>query len=588
MENKFKKLVSQAKKYWWVGLIIIIGLALFYLKRPAQINYDFVEVKTGTVQETVQVSGTVKAASQFDLAFEKIGRVSKIGAQVGQEVKAGDVLVALDNADVSAQLAQAQASVEVARAQAGQLQAALDNELAKLEEVKRGARSEELQISRTKVLNAQNDLTDAVTNSQNVSAKAKSDLANIYDSARDILSDVYAKSDDVINKQLDALFVNDSSSNVGLSFSSSDQTAAYQALEGRRLATDVLNKLRDHSLQTNQTDEVWQFSINSAKTKISDLKNFVDYSSAAVNGAIGLDETVVISYKYNINLARTSLNLAASSLTTWLQSVSNQKLINQTSQNTADSRLNNAKNILKLAQDELSLLQAGSSAEQIQSQEARVKQARLNLSSQAAMVKQAQASAENAAAQLSKGVIVAPVDGVVTKQDAKLGEIQEANKPIVSLIADSGLEVEAYLAELYISKVKLQNQAEVALDAFGTETKFQAVVSSIDLAATAINGVPSYKVKLQFITKDERLKSGLTANVRLITNFKDNVLVIPQAALVARGDKEVVLVKTNPGDFDNKLIDVPVEIGLVGSDGVSEVISGLSQGQMIAVESSKK
>ncbi|MCC2631017.1 MAG: family efflux transporter subunit, partial [Candidatus Paceibacter sp.] len=183
-----------SKKYlkkWWVitGIVVILLAIFFFVKGSSQPTTDeIVIVKSATVSEGVSVTGKVKAAQAVDLSFEKSGRVTKVLHNVGDQVKAGDTIVQIDNADVVAQLAQAQASLKVQQS--------------RLNELIAGTRPEQLEITRTKMVSAQADLTVASTTFMTS------------------LQNAYAVADDAIRNKVDILFLNPRSSNPQILFNS--------------------------------------------------------------------------------------------------------------------------------------------------------------------------------------------------------------------------------------------------------------------------------------------------------------------------------------------------------------------------------
>lgn len=207
-------------------------------------------------------------------------------------------------------------------------------------------------------------------------------------------------------------------------------------------------------------------------------------------------------------------------------------------------------------------------------------QAEANILSQQAQIKQAEANVENYQAQIAKTIIRAPISGTVTKQDAKVGEIVSANTPLVFLISTSQFEIEANIPEADIAKVKLGNAAKVTLDAYGSDVSFDVKVVAIDPAETIIDGVATYKTTFQFIDidKDERVKSGMTANIDISTEKRENVIVIPQRAVITKNGDKIVRVLNNETPKE-----VKVKTGLRGSDGNIEIIEGVSEGDKVII-----
>lgn len=150
-------------------IVVIGGFFFWYFGTSTPAEYHFIAVKKGTVVEEVSVTGKVRAAQDVILAFEKSGRVAATYVRVGGMVKAGQSLVELESADARADLAQAQAALEGAQA--------------KFDELKRGARAEDVRLAETKAANAQKALDDAKINLGNVTAKAGADLEGDYQDA---------------------------------------------------------------------------------------------------------------------------------------------------------------------------------------------------------------------------------------------------------------------------------------------------------------------------------------------------------------------------------------------------------------------
>ena len=151
-------------------LVIAVIVGFVVVKRgKSGPQYDFVAVGRGNIAHEVSVTGSVKPAQSVDLAFEMGGKVNQVLAKVGDKVKTGTRLVALENGVLFAQSLQAQANLEA--------------EQARLDEINKGTRPEEMQYAETAVQNAERVLTDAQTNLTNVQQKADADLKSSYDGA---------------------------------------------------------------------------------------------------------------------------------------------------------------------------------------------------------------------------------------------------------------------------------------------------------------------------------------------------------------------------------------------------------------------
>lgn len=193
-------------------------------------------------------------------------------------------------------------------------------------------------------------------------------------------------------------------------------------------------------------------------------------------------------------------------------------------------------------------------------------------------IKQKENALLDAEKQLSDYYIRAPFDGIITKIDAKVGEIAAPNVPLISMMSADTFQIESYVPEVNIAQIKLGNEAQVTLDAYGESVTFAAVVMFIDPAETIKDGVSTYKIKLKFSGNDDRIKSGMTANVSIVTFVKQNVIVVPGGVIFEKNGKNFVQVKV-----DEKITDREVVLGAVSSLGKTEIVSGLMDGDWVVL-----
>ncbi|MFA6520530.1 MAG: efflux RND transporter periplasmic adaptor subunit [Candidatus Paceibacterota bacterium] len=196
-------------------------------------------------------------------------------------------------------------------------------------------------------------------------------------------------------------------------------------------------------------------------------------------------------------------------------------------------------------------------------------------------VKQKEISLQDARKNLADYYIRAPFEGVVTKIDAKVGEVATPNTALITMMSADTFQIESFVPEVNIALIKLGHEARVTLDAYGENVLFNAKVVSIDPAETIRDGVSTYKIKLQFNEKDERVKSGMTANVSIIIFDKPNVIVVPGGVVYEKDGKKFVQVKT-----DKEVSNREVVTGDVSALGQVEVVSGLEDGELVILNPS--
>jgi HlyD family secretion protein len=201
-----------------------------------------------------------------------------------------------------------------------------------------------------------------------------------------------------------------------------------------------------------------------------------------------------------------------------------------------------------------------------------------DIQSAEAAVDSARASLIRAQADLVDRTITAPVAGVITQVNYEVGETTSMSVPVVVLLAEGNHEIKVQVPEADIAKLKEGQLTDITLDAFGSIDHFSGHISFIDPASNQIQDVVYYKVTVLFDANDERIKPGMTANVDVAAASRQQVLVVPLRAIKYESGKAYseVLVGTEPQRRQ-------VEIGLKGDDGLVEVTSGVSEGDLIVV-----
>lgn len=224
-----------------------------------------------------------------------------------------------------------------------------------------------------------------------------------------------------------------------------------------------------------------------------------------------------------------------------------------------------------------------SASQKLISAEDVLKRLLLEVPVQIARVEAAQATLANYRSQLAKSSLTSPINGVVSKQEAKIGQVVSSASNVVSIISE-GFEIEAFIPEVLIAGVEIDNTATVTLDAYGSEEFFEAKVVHIDPAETIRDGVSTYKVKFAFNSPDGRIRSGMTANINIETFRKEVVTLIPERTVFREeGETFVYLLKE-----DGSQEKTPVEVGERDSSGSVELISDISYESKLIINPKNK
>ncbi|MBC7681628.1 MAG: efflux RND transporter periplasmic adaptor subunit [Ferruginibacter sp.] len=180
--------------------------------------------------------------------------------------------------------------------------------------------------------------------------------------------------------------------------------------------------------------------------------------------------------------------------------------------------VNTSGELLKLAQAQASVTQA------------QITTALANVAQREAMLGQARID-------LGRTRITSPVSGIVIKRTIERGQTVAASlqAPELFVIAQNlhDMQVEASIDESDVGRIRLGQKAHFTVDAFPGQT-FEAEVRQVRKAALNVANVVTYVAVLRFANADGRLLPGMTANVRVVTDTRQDVLKVPNAALRMR------------------------------------------------------
>ncbi len=533
------------------GVLIFVALAGslgFFLKQKQKPVAAFVVAKKGEIIQEVSVTGKVKPAESLDLAFYAGGTASQIDFDVGDQIKARQVIARLDSSQLQAELERSKANLAA--------------ETARLEELQKGTRPEELVAARTALTNAQNSFVDAQKNLESVQNKANIDLASVYDSALSEAQEAVG----IAKMSLTALtdiqyshFYMDN--NLAAAKADAVLTLLGQSDAGR-WTTQSLNNLSGGAFGdvqkaiANPVQANTDSALSETGNALQKMKDCLDI--VPLNDLTSTEKTSLTAEKTNIAVE-------ISSFAAKYQAILTQKATNENNLAAAKTALTTAQNSFNNAQDNLSLKEAGATSGQI--------------SVQMSLMEAARAGVESIRAQINKTIVNAPIDGILTKKEIEVGESVLPNAPVFSLMSLANFEIEANIPEADIAKLKINQAARVTLDAFGQDKIFDAQVIEIDPAETIIEGVATYKVKLQFLSGQELIKSGMTANIDILIARVENAILIPQRAVISRNGARSVIVL----DKNNISKEIEVKTGLRGSGGNIEILEGLNEGDRVVI-----
>jgi HlyD family secretion protein len=178
-------------------------------------------------------------------------------------------------------------------------------------------------------------------------------------------------------------------------------------------------------------------------------------------------------------------------------------------------------------------------------------QSQRELAAAVAGVEVARAQMDAAQTDVNNSVIRSPVDGVVIKRNIEVGQTVAASyqTPDLYQIAQDlrQMRIHTNVSEADVGLIRPGQLARFSVDAY-PEREFEGTVEQFRLNATSTSGVVTYPIVVAVDNSDERLKPGMTAQVRIVVGSKTDVLRIPTAALRFRPDEDEL--KPPPGAKD--------------------------------------
>jgi membrane fusion protein (multidrug efflux system) len=175
-------------------------------------------------------------------------------------------------------------------------------------------------------------------------------------------------------------------------------------------------------------------------------------------------------------------------------------------------------------------------------------------------------------ARLSKTEIKAPFGGVIGLRVVSVGDYVKEGQDIVNLESIDPLKVDFRVPETYMRQVEVGQVLTVTLDAFPGKTfegRVLAVNPLVDQAGRSI------VIRAIVRNPDIKIRPGMFARVRLITQVEQQALVIPEQAIVPQGDEQYVF-----RVVDGKAARAKVDVGQ-RREGKVEVRKGVAANDVV-------
>ncbi len=536
--NSVRSVIRWYKKKKWrlIGLVVLAAVvALFLLRGGERPTYEKITAQKSDLIQEVSVTGKIKPAQAVDLQFENSGRIAAINYKVGDKVNFGVVIASLENQDLQAQVIEKEAALESVKA-----------DLAKSK--KNLASLSDPAISTV----LRTDFENAKTNLDNIKIKANDDLSVDYNAAFNAINEAMtqANSSFIVFKNIRETYFDTGSDESRKVYTA--EKSAQDLLFGFYLPpSDNVIGADDYVLAVNslRTDE----NIDQALVKLESAIITLQHSYSTLQSAVQSNLNIVsAANRDKVNTEANNVSSELSAVTVAAKAINSQKITDAKAISDAEQSLAKARVAFPTPED---------------------------IDQKEAAVKQAEAALLFSRSQLRKSLIVAPFAGIIGKIDVERGQTVSSSIFIVSLVSVASYQINANITEVDIGKVSLGNPAALTFDAYGSQIVFNARVSAIDTSATIVEGVTTYKTVFDFDGPvDQDIRPNMTANIDIETARKENVISIPQRAVISKnGDKFVRIYRGDKVAPEERT----VQTGMSGKDGYVEIASGLSEGDEV-------
>lgn len=198
---------------------------------------------------------------------------------------------------------------------------------------------------------------------------------------------------------------------------------------------------------------------------------------------------------------------------------------------------------------------------------------------------------------LGYATITSPIDGVVLSRSVEEGQTVASSfsTPTLFIIANdlTDMQVVANVDEADIGGVRDSLRVTFTVDTYPNDT-FEGIVTQVRQEATTTSNVVTYEVVISAPNPDLKLKPGLTANITIFTQEKDNVLCVSAKALRFNPDKLLIGPNDKVSDapqaahklwtYDgSSFVAHPVEIG-TSNGTMTEIVSGVPEGTKVVAD----
>jgi HlyD family secretion protein len=203
-----------------------------------------------------------------------------------------------------------------------------------------------------------------------------------------------------------------------------------------------------------------------------------------------------------------------------------------------------------------------------------------------ARMDRARATLDRLEQELAYATITAPIDGVVLERDLNPGAAAASvasvtGGTVLMTIADTSMmHLLGVVDENEIARVRVGMETRIRTETY-PDRLFPGRVRKIASIGNRKNNVTSFKVEVAVLDGIEALWPRMSADADIIAEVHEQALILPEAALVYKGND--VGVEVVEHDSDPKLVRRPVRVGISNHDRV-EILDGVGEGEVVRLQ----
>ncbi len=558
MFKKISAWILKHKVYSLVGITILIFGGNFLYKSvkgtASTTSYVLGSVTKGTLITSISGSGQISVTNQVDIKAKSSGEVTRVYVTAGKEVKSGAILASIDARDAVRSVRDAQTALQTAKLE--------------LEQLLQPA--EELTVFQSET---------ALIQSKEAKQKSEDDLKKAYEDGFNDISNAFLELPGVMTGLQDVLFAN--------SFNSSQSNIDFYVTAVQSY-DDRVSQYRDDAASSYQ------------KARTAYDKNFADYKSVNRFSESSIIEKTITQTYDTTKLIAEAVKDANNLIQFYQDKLTEHNVVPNSISTSHLSKLNT---YTGTTNSHLSILLAiqhtiTDSQKAIVSADRSIKEKELSLTKTTSAptdldirarkiaIQQKQDALVAAQQDLADHYVRAPFAGVIAKVSVKKGDSISSGGAVVTIITKQNT-AEISLNEVDVAKIKVDQKVNLTFDAIDGLI-LSGKVAEIDTLGTVTQGVVTYNVKIILDAQDDRIKLGMSVSAVIITEVKQDVLIVPSSAVKTQGNNTYVEVLgevfDNPGSQGVVSANPPrqqtVVVGL-SNDTQTEIISGLKEGDQV-------